>query len=161
MKADWHMISMESARKLGSIIKKWRGTPYKDNSRVRGGGVDCRNLIVAILDAWSNASQPTPLPLLPSDSGIHTHSAGFDTARAIRAAYDADMVKDGSTEPGDILVVHGEGRRGNDQYGHVMMMTTRKNVAVHASWEGGVDYVGIGQFKILANYRAKDKAKWV
>lgn len=158
--SQWHMIETEPARKLDREIRRWIGTPYKSKARVKGGGVDCRNLVAAILDAWSNAEQHTYMPPMPQDSGIHSVKAGFVTVRAIRRVYDSIIVRDGTLEPGDILVVSGENPKAAERLGHVMMMTTRKNVAVHATRQGGVSLVGIGQFNILRNYRAKDKNQW-
>lgn len=43
---------MSDLNELLTIARTWLGTPFRDDCAVRGRGVDCKNLVVAIVCQW-------------------------------------------------------------------------------------------------------------
>ena len=140
--------------RLHQIFLAWEGTPFQDNMQIRGRGVDCVRFMAAVLNE-AYREQRCTINQLPRDVGWHDRSRAIQAMRAIHRIYpESAIIRDGSLEPGDVLVTRPPG----GGPAHVVMVGGRPGHFWEAS-SGGV--VRCGQpAKIARTYRATDKNLW-
>lgn len=114
--------------RLEAILAGWAGTPYMAGQAQRGVGVDCVRFVCAVLDELQGVVRE--VATLPSDAAMHTRRGAIGVMRTIRKRFAPnDPVRDGSLEPGDVIVV-GPSDGGP---GHAMIVGTRKNELWHST----------------------------
>lgn len=159
----WRPLSDEIHETLDETFKLWLGTKYVAGSQARGGGVDCTQLIGALLDTLFRNKTKTKIPRLPQDAALHSGRAGFQTAKAIRRAFPSTVLRDFIIEPGDVIVTRSfHDDNGPRNMGHVMFTGSKPWTAIHATPRGGVAMTGLQATNgILRVYRILGKDKWV
>jgi hypothetical protein len=100
-------------QRLGAILLRWEGTPYRPGQQKEKAGVDCVRFVAAVLDELRGTS--TPIETLPPDAAMHTREGAIASMLNIKRAFmPCELVGDNSLEPGDVLVTGppGGGRLG-------------------------------------------------
>jgi len=122
--------------------------------------VDCIHFAAAILDELYGLEYSKDLQSLPADAGIHNKKAVWAAVRHLLRTYPSHRrVKDQTIEAGDLVVT---GRSQNSAPTHVAVAGSRGIL-----WESSqpcVRQVGYGlpkPNKLIAIYRASDKANWL
>lgn len=143
-------------------LRPWEGTPYLVGQQCPrtpegGGGVDCVRFVCGVLDELYG--RKTPIATLPQDAALHVPGRATVAMGKIWKLYAPnEEVKDGSIEPGDILVT---GRAGP---GHAMIAGPRRwelweatNVRVRRTGLGGI----AAQGHVLSHvFRPSNKKDW-
>ena len=147
---------------LDRVLRSWLGTPYIIGQRLRGVGADCVQLVVGILDQLERRVVPSIVPRLPWNCAIHSVRAAFSTVRAIRTAFPSFVVRDDVVEPGDILIPRPTtNNRSAPRPGHVLIVSPRKNIALHTTCETAACWTSIHNLEILRTYRPRNKHLWM
>lgn len=79
--------------------RTWVGTPFHHAARVKGAGVDCANLLVAVFAA-TGLIPDLALEHYPQDWHMHRDEPRFMDMLSLYA----DPVPDGEAQPGDIAM---------------------------------------------------------
>lgn len=159
----WKHLGLPLAcERMSQFAAAWEGTPYMAGSRVRGAGVDCAQLIPAFLDFMYSNPSKTPLPRLAPDTGVHNPVAAKETVKAIRRAYPSHPVKDGSIEPGDIILTRStHDFTGPENAGHAMIAMPVPGTALHSMPQSGVCITSVEATRgIVQVYRLERKHLW-
>lgn len=116
--------------RIDEVLLSWLGTRYRVGSRSKGRFVDCVNFATAFLDEMRGIPTPEPVRALRGDACLHSEESCRAAMRTLLRSYGPyTEVKDGTLEPGDIIV---EGPEEGGP-GHVLVASTKSNVVVHAS----------------------------
>ena len=146
-------------RRLGEILERWEGTPYRVGQSVAGVGVDCDHLVCAVLDELYEQELP-PLPRLAPNTAIHSKTSALRAMHHILPRYPARRrVRDSVLEPGDVLIT---GPQGGGP-GHAMLVGHRPNELWHCTrpmvCRTGFGLVATHQ-RVFGIYRLGDRARW-
>ena len=146
-----------------SFADRWKGTPYMAGNRVRGAGSDCAQLVPAFLDFMYRTGRETFVPRMAQDTGTHNRKAAWGTVKAVRQAFPSHVVRDGTIEPGDIILTRAtHDFTGPNNPGHAMIAMPRPGSALHAMPDSGVCMTSIEVTRgILRVYRLEGKEQWV
>ena len=158
----WRPLDAAIEGRIKNVLDSWLDTPYMDGQRQRKVGVDCAQLVGGVLDDLFRSKDKVVIPRLRTDSGIHSIRAGFATVRAIRKHYKSKVVRDGTLEPGDVIVTRATGNtNGPKRLGHAMLVSTRKGVLIHATTITGVCLTSLkSNEEIVRVYRPLNKELW-
>lgn len=108
--------------RLKRILTDWEGTPYREGQQCRGYGTDCVRFVCAVLDELDG--QFREFTTLPSDTSLHSPvSARASLRRIMRIFMPHRPVKDGTAQPGDVLITGP--RHGGP--GHAMIVGFQRN----------------------------------
>ena len=125
----WNNLPAEQEAAVRKVVDEWEGTPYRDLTRIKGMGVDCFQLVAAMLDELNG--KPTGYTVLPKLSpSIARHRP--DLAKKaimmlVRAHSGCDLIFDGSLEPGDVVAVRSCIEEDGHLFeGHAMIVTDQK-----------------------------------
>jgi cell wall-associated NlpC family hydrolase len=155
---------MMSLRALDRVLNEWIGTPYMAGQRAKGMGVDCVQLIAGVLDDLFKPPTPTPVPRLPADSATHDIRSAYRTIHALADAwYVSPVVRDGTVQPGDVLVTRATNNRtGPRNPGHAMIVGANPFEVVQATPVLGVHKVHLYACRpVIRLYRPNRKDQWV
>lgn len=150
---EWHPLPDKGKQdRLGEIIQSWKGTPWLSRQCCKGGGVDCINFVVAVLNEMRGRSYG---PLETKNNAYHKANNGHwrETYRIIRESF-GDSAPLHLTDPlvvfpGDVLLIES----GRDT-GHVIIVGTRKNTLHHALSGQGVTMIGTGNlYPVTGHWR--------
>ena len=157
---DFRFREMPWGRLVDMVGGYWLGTPYKENARAPGRGVDCVRFTCAILDSLYGDQRSVRLPRRRGEMSLHNRAGMFKAMRLILGLYpNHRRVVNRSLEPGDILVCGPE----NGGPGHAMVAGGRQGVIWHCSRPGGVERVGYSiprGHKLFAVFRCTDRDGW-
>lgn len=161
----WSRILPSSEARLDAVLRSWKGTPYMAGQRSRGVGADCKEFIVGVLDDCYGKHKPlrTATTALTPDAGMHDVRLGMGEVRAIMAQYpEAKVVRDGTIQPGDVLLVKSSNLAGAaGRPGHGMIAGAVPWTAWHAIPGVGVVQTSIAASKgVLRVYRPGKKGWW-
>lgn len=140
----------------------WKGTPYMAGVRVRGVGVDCAQLVPAFLDHMFRRLMSTEIPRMSGDVGVHNHRAAWGTVKAVRLGYPSRVVRDGTIEPGDIIITRSTADwEGPARHGHAMIAMPERGTALHSVPLAGVTLTSLSVTRggIVRIYRL-EKHSW-
>lgn len=145
---------------INAVFRRWTGTPYLAGHRVRGVGVDCIQLMVGLLDDLYLKQTPTPLNRnVRAATYSDRESASLDAT--IRGSFNCDIIRDGSIEPGDLVLTRDSvNSKGPRVPGHVMMVGPSRGTAFHASRSSGACLTDLTLIPILRVCRFLDKSTW-
>ena len=148
--------------KLRKELLSWEGTPYRENTCVKGMGVDCVRFVCAVLDHMQNGGN-TDLPFLPQDASLHSPTSAKAAMRLIKSLYGPNYaVKDYTLEPGDVIVAGPEG----GGPGHALIVGDQPNQIWHSTGRR-VHRTGMSFYKttafplIFRVYRHSDRRDWI
>ena len=143
--------------RLNAIARSWVGTPFRAGARERGRGVDCVQLVLAILDEWLER------PPLPAERFISPFSR-YGDLEFVSGAFAADYrdvytlvdfsARSGSIEPADVV-----GFRFG-RVSHAGLCVDRRNM-VHVVDGSGVTIERLGPARlsrVRRRYRLKTEA---
>lgn len=157
----FQFVETEHAKKVESLCRIWKGTPYRLNDCTPGVGVDCIHFVAAILDSLYGERHSKNLKSLPPDACVHNKLGVLKAGRALFAAYPGmERVEDSTLEAGD-LVATGPAQK-EPTVGHLMIAGGPGKL-----WQAisvGVCFTGYGipdNQMLVAVYRATDKYKWL
>lgn len=159
----WRGVSEQTCLAVQKAMKAWLGTPYHAGQRARKIGVDCAQLIPALLDMLYKRPTPTPLARLSQDAGTHSLRAGFRTVIALRKQFPTAVVRDGSVQAGDIALVNlpsAGAITGRKMLRHAMMVGTQPMTAIHALHGYEVCMTSLATSQIVRVYRPLGKESW-
>jgi hypothetical protein len=145
--------------RLGEILLRWEGTPYRPGQQKRGGGVDCVRFVAAVLDELRGTK--TEIKTLPNDAAMHTREGAVESMLTIKRAFmPCELVANNTLEPGDVLIT---GPVGGGP-GHALIVGDQCNVLWESSGDG-VRRVGKSTLKrqgteLFYAYRLGDREKW-
>lgn len=156
----WHPWP-EIHDRLRPILLSWKGTPYLEGSKCKGGGTDCVRFCCGVVDELFGYSR-CPTSHLPADVAFHSPDTAFEAMRALRRLYDPLLtVNPTEVQPGD-LVVTGPAKGGP---GHLMIVGPKRNTLWHQTkTKSGVVMTGFAPpegFKVFRIYRFADREQWV
>lgn len=130
---------------LHTILRAWEGTPYMPGQKMKQVGVDCVRFTMAVYEELFQMA-PIELPLLPSDTAMHHRRGAIRAMRQIkRLLPPMEDVRDGSIEPGDLLVV---GQAGAGP-GHAIVAGFEKNTL----WQAGSRCVHRGGLGLISGFQ--------
>ena len=159
----WLRISPIAEARLDAVLKSWLRTPYAAGSRVRGMGVDCKELIPGVLDEMYRKEPSTTRRLAP-DSGMRDIRLGLSEIRLLMRQYpDVTIVRDGTVQPGDVIVTRSSNFLGATNHpGHAMIAGVRPGEAYHAHPRSGVVKTSIAAAgkPVVRIYRTGKKGTW-
>lgn len=155
MNLGWRFL--DNSEVVERVVNRWISTPYRPKARVRQQGVDCVQLIAALLDELYDCPF-TPIVSVPSDVGFHDERRAIGSIRALRTMWrGSDVVRDRSVEPGDILVARISGRVVN----HALFVTEQPMTVIHAQPDLGVIRQPLSHLSDpLRIYRPRMKHLW-
>lgn len=134
---SWRALPCAPAKvRLGEILASWEGTPARSGARLRRQGVDCVNLVAAVLDEAYRKESPTVVPRLSGSDAVQSPKRAWATIRALLRAFPSRKVVDGSLQPGDIAVCRRGGSRGPRNPGHVFVAGTNPMEVWHLTSAG-------------------------
>ena len=158
MPVHWRRVVAPWVRRLEQVLVSWEGTKYSPGQQVKGSGVDCIRFGCAVLDELYRRPL-TELPIRAADASMHDRDGAFSVMRQIIRRYpDHITVRDGSVEPGDILVV---GPRAGGP-GHMMIVGHQTGTVWQAS-ATKVHFTGLYLPKgatLFRTYRMVDRETW-
>ena len=159
-KFSWRSLDPAIEAHVSRVLENWIGTPYRDGQQVPGVGTDCVRFVTGCIDQLQGR-EIQPIPKLPNDASLHNREAAMRVMRIIISLYEPlEEVKDGTLEPGDIIIV-GPPKGGP---GHAMFVGVRKNTLCQAT-QHGVQLCGLAfpiQYcKLFHIFRCIQKAQWV
>ena len=96
-------LTAEEQGRIRAAARAWRGTPYHPDARLRGVGVDCGNLLVAV---FADAGLVESFSLPPAPRGWHLHSK--DERYLLMLLRYCDRVEP-PWQTGDVLLFRGKG----------------------------------------------------
>lgn len=165
MQETFHWLPLHDPdviKRMEQFRNKWTGTTYMAGNRVRGVGCDCAQLIPAFLDFMYRTGSRLPIPRLAPDTGLHNARAALNTVRAVRRGFPSFVVRDGTIEPGDIVLTRASHDwEGPSNPGHAMIAYHRPGTALHAMPESGVCLTTLTVTRgIVRVYRLKGKQSW-
>ena len=145
---------------LQAVLQSWRGTPYAHGQCRRGVAVDCVQFVAAVLDELYG-KPVKPLERKPADLAWHNRKEAIRTASVISRRFPNLIVRDGTIEPGDVLVVR-IGKSLTSAPGHAMIAGGVPNTIWHAEPTVGVCFTGLGFIhdRIVRVWRPIGKEKW-
>lgn len=156
---EWLSMPRDQADRMDAVQRIWVGTPWMDGQRACRVGVDCKHLMVGILDELYGVY--TKLPDTPRDAGINGTGDGMAVVRIFRKSYPSERVQDNSVQAGDIVVTRGELNACRGQENHVGMAGVKRGQIIHAG-RGGVDFTSLNAMPaVLAVYRPLETWRWV
>lgn len=147
--------------RLAAILSEWDRTPYRPGKQKKGMGADCVRFVCAVLDEISGRP-PVAIETLPQDAAMHTREGAIRTMRLIRRLYwPNDAVRDGSLEPGDVIVM-GPADGGP---GHALIVGPQPNTIWHATHlrvqRTGLRILTDGRARVFRVYRMRCRSSWV
>lgn len=157
----WQPLPGPVSLRLQQVLNRWVGTPYLRGQRVRGMGVDCVQLIAGVLDDLYRSTHPATIPRLWGDAGVHSER-GFAVIHALRRAYPSFVVRDGSIEPGDGVVVRTlPNTHGPRRPGHALIAGIKPGSFLHAASDTGVCWTSLQNLSPFVRvYRFYHKETW-
>ncbi len=124
--------------RMERVFAAWLGTPYMRGAQARGarGGVDCLRFVSGLQNDLDRVPLLPP-DRLPQDLAMRDPNQAMLVVGKFIRAYGGKVVRDGSAQPGDIVVI----ARPGEGPGHGMTIGPRPNTI----WEsgGGVDRGGV------------------
>lgn len=157
----WNTLSLRLEHRIQKVAQSWEGTPYGDGQRTKQQACNCIGLVIGILDELDHRESPTPFPRLRPDAGVHRQDIGFHVIREILKSHPADVVDDGSLEPGDVVVLRSSAQ-GPDHSTHVLFVTSRPFQALHVPLRHKAVFTTIRPSDpIVAVYRIRNKQGWL
>lgn len=160
----WLPIPSADAKKVDAAISRWVGTPFAKGNRVAQMGADCVNLGIGVLDDLYGFEDPTRIPRLSPDAGVHNDQAAMEIARLMRRRYDSFVVRDFTLSPGDAIVTTSTPRSSSPRshQGHLMIQSSRPFLALDISRArpASISSVLSSFGQIVRVYRAKDRSQW-
>ena len=159
---EWaSLANAKTERKIWRFADRWVGTPYLCGNRARQGGVDCAQLIAAFMDFMYDAEEPTILPRMSPDTGVHNQSAAWRTVAALRRVYDYSVIESNVIQPGDVILTRATfDIDGPPNIGHAIIAMPRDLTGLHAYPLSGVNLTTLSHTKgILKVFRFKGMEK--
>ena len=152
------MVSSYHAR-LDDVLRSWQDTPYVRGACCRGRGVDCRGLVVGVLDELYGITAPHPARRSPT-TAVHDHAGAVVALREITDRYPCRPLHVGRepTEPGDVLVVRLPGQHART-LAHAMIAGGDGRSLWHAG-AAGVCYTALTDQAVTHAFRTLDKDRW-
>jgi len=167
MKSDatlrWFSIDRLSCEALEGVLRSWEGTPYHEGQRARKVGVDCVQLILGTYDILYRVESPSRIPRVQVDAALHSPRVALAAILRMRSLWHgADVVRDGTVRPGDIVVTRAEAQPGAPRRpAHAMIAGVRPWTAWHAIPRAGVVQTSIERTRgIVRIYRPRKKDLW-
>lgn len=156
------LLSSSACQRMLDFFSIWERTKYMPGNRVRGVGTDCAQLVPAFLDYMYRTGRKTPIPRMAPDTGVHNRKAAWGTVRAVRQAFPSHVVRDGTIEPGDIVLTRAtHDWTGPNNPGHAMIAMPKFCTAMHAMPNTGVCMTSLEVSRgIVRVYRLEGKEKW-
>lgn len=145
---------------MGEALARWELTPYMRGQRCRGVAVDCVRFVTGLLDDLYGFER-AEAPRLPPDIAFHNRRGALAGMREVLRLYRPyDRVRDGTIEPGDVIV---SGPVGGGP-GHGMIVGVERATIYHAVENLGVIKTGLGLVAnsqgFFAIFRVGDKERW-
>jgi cell wall-associated NlpC family hydrolase len=140
-------LTNEQRQAIVTEAESWIGTPYVGWSRVKGGGVDCGQLLAAVYIATGHMDADIKLPTdYALNIGLHQASTEYIdiVLRYFREIPEADVL------PGDVVVWK---LTGSLAYCHAAIVKTWPNYFIHAIGSG----VRAGDARSRLRFRKSDK----
>lgn len=158
----WKSICCRCERSLEEAIRSWIPTKYGAGQRVRGGRVDCAQLIFGLLDQLNRNPEPSLMPRFSPDAAVHDPRPYTAVVLAGKKAFGLRVVRDRTIEPGDVILTRSTWDRLSPRRpGHAMMAGVRRGTAVHAIPNTGVTMTTLAVTTgILRILRPEGKNKW-
>lgn len=159
---EWLPLHDAACNRIERFALLWIGTPYRAGVRLRGSGVDCAQLVPAFLDFMYRTNRALPIPRMSGDVSLHDARAALNTVRAVRRGFSSHVVRDGTIEPGDIIIT----RASHDlnaprRTGHAMIALPRRGTALHAVPGPGVCCTTVQVTRgIVRVFRTEGKEIW-
>lgn len=139
----------------------WVGTRYMPGACVRGAGVDCAQLVRVFLMWMDQITDCPPIPRLSSDTGVHNRKAALGTIKVCRNAFPSCVVRDGTIQPGDIVLTRStRDWSGPLNPGHAMIVLPLKGTALHAMPATGVTRTSIASGGGIVRVYRPEKDSW-
>lgn len=147
---------------LISVFRQWFATPYMVGQRSPGQGVDCAQLIFGMMDTLHGRETPTDCPKMIVANTVHNARVAFRCVILMRRAYPTEIVRDGSIEPGDIILTRGlVGSHGPRRPGHAVIAGIVPGTCFHAVPLVGVCMSSLTSLPgVLRVYRPLEKHRW-
>lgn len=160
---SWRHLDPAIEDRLKAEMSWWFLTPYMAGQQAVGIGVDCVQLVGALLDDLYHRTDTTHIPRLSPDAAIHNAREGFKTIRCLRRSFPSDVVRDCVIEPGDIVVTRAApDPTGPRRPGHVLIAGPEPFTALHAIKSSGVAMTTLTATRgIVRVYRPRNKSLWV
>lgn len=161
----WRSLGRAADERIEAACVDWLKTPYRAGQRVRGGGVDCAQLIAGVLDRAYRRPEKTPIAKLPTDVSIHQPNAAMQTVLGLVRGYGAQRMRLEELthfEPGDVAVVRSELQAGGrDAHGHALVAGSKPWRWLHAMPNTGVCWTSLAALPpLVALYRPANKQEW-
>lgn len=163
MALRWRSIDPCSSARLSEVLKSWEKTPYAEGQRVKRMGADCVQLVVGILDELFRTKPPTVVPSVPVDAAIHSDESALPSLRVLRTAwFGSEEVKDGTIEPGDVVLTRAEANPAAPlRPAHAMIVGVEPWTALHTLRGMGARFSTIEATRgIVKVYRVREKEQW-
>ncbi len=148
--------------RLTAILESWRDTPYCLNQACKKVAVDCVRFVFSTLNEMYGFAKGEVMRL-PADTAFHNKEKCIAAVRFLMGVYSpCRFVKDGSIEPGDIILT---GTVGGSP-GHAMVAGPNQSELWHST-DSGVCKTGISFSRDLDLFtfhkiiRPEDKHLWV
>lgn len=159
----WLSVGETTAAAIEKTMKAWMDTPYHGGQRARKIAVDCEQLIPGLLDMLFKRPTPTPLARQSPDAGTHSLRASFRSIVSLRRNFPCKLIRDGSVEPGDIVLVNVSSagpQMGRTRLRHAMMVGVKPMTAIHAAFQHKVCMTSLATSQIVRTYRPQNKESW-
>ncbi|AMK18693.1 phage cell wall peptidase [Sphingobium sp. MI1205] len=124
--------------------RRWIGTPYHEQASVRGGGCDCKGLVVGVARECG----------LPEADGFHARLSNYGVkvdVRLLRAGLAAELRQVACPRPGDVLLL-----RVGDKAQHLGLLVDGSRL-IHC-WGAGLQQVVSAPWTVGRAQRELDSA---
>lgn len=158
----WVRTSKSVGDRLIQVVSMWDKTPYQPGQRAKKIGVDCVRFVSCVLDELYNVEVPTSVPRMQVDAALHSMAVSSKVIRLLRKSWEgSDVVRDGTIQPGDVIVTRAESGNSPARPAHVMIALVEPFTAAHAIPGVGVVVGSVQNTRgIVRVYRLRGKASW-
>lgn len=164
VRLTWQPLSEPLERRVRDVLDGWHETPYINVPPVRGRGANCVGLVAGVFDELFRRPEPSYLPRLAPDAGIHQDDGGDRTITALHELTGAKRVTDGSIQPGDLIGSYGESPASPERKAHILIAGCDRWRLLHAYRGAGKvvwTSVGVMESRIIAVYRVPNRERWL
>lgn len=130
----WRGLSAPVETRIAQTLASAVGTPYVDNGRQRGIGLDCRTALVWFTETMERRDTPIDLPYVSPQVGHHSQAQAAAVIRTLIETFGlVEVTGENVIEPGDLIGVRSFESPG---VAHGMIAGVVPNTVYHASRGG-------------------------
>jgi cell wall-associated NlpC family hydrolase len=151
---------------LERVLEEWRWTPYSGGNAVKGEGVDCRYLLVRVLDELYGMPERALPDRLHPHTATHDRRGAYISVGELVRRYPCRAIRHPALddlEPGDVVVTRRHGEQTPRAHpAHCLIVGPRRGELWHADSHVGVCTTswGVWERDVIRGWRMLEKETW-